>query len=205
MATSGASTGRGHGAAERSPQWRCSQNVKALLAMALASLVVCVPAQAKTRIAIRASDVAPTVGQRVTFDVRSERALGYDLRLIAVGPGQPVFRVVATITGDTSDPDPQVARHGFEIRLPRMGPSRWRGVARLMRPGRWRVVVPNVASVGVMIPNGAAMRTLAVREGQRCGPPARKLPALSMTARRFPASPFGTSSFWPLMPVIGRR
>jgi hypothetical protein len=137
--------------------------VKVLLAVAVASLVVCAPALAKLGISIRASDMAPTAGERVTFDVRSERALDYDLRLIAVGPGQSVFRVVATITGDTSDPDPHVARHGFEIHLRRVGPSRWRGVARFGRPGRWRVVVPNAAPVGVMIPNGAALLAIAVR------------------------------------------
>jgi hypothetical protein len=140
-----------------------STYVKALGAVSLVALVVCAPALAKFRISIGASDMRPTVGQRVTLVVRSERALDYDLRLIAVAPGQPVFRVVATITGDTSHPDPNVARHGFEIRLTRVAPSRWRGEARFRRPGRWRVVVPNGAPVGVIIPNGAALLTLAVQ------------------------------------------
>jgi hypothetical protein len=73
-----------------------------------------------------------------------------------------VFRVVATITGDTSHPDPNVDRHGFEIRLARIAPNRWRGTARFARPGRWRLVVPNWAPVGVVIPHGAAMLTLPV-------------------------------------------
>jgi hypothetical protein len=137
--------------------------VKVLLAVAFVLFVLCAPAVAKLGISIRAGDRAPAVCQRVTFEVRSERALAYDLRLIAVAPGQPVFRVVATITGDTSNPDPNVARHGFEIHLSRIGPSRWRGVARFRRPGRWRVVVPNAARVGVMMPNGAALLTVSVR------------------------------------------
>jgi hypothetical protein len=145
-----------------SARWRCRKGTKALSAIGLVALVVCAPALAKFRISIAASDPTPAVGQRVTIVVRSGRALGYDLRLIAVAPGQPVFRVVATITGDTSHPDPNIARHGFEIRLSRVAPNRWRGAARFPRPGRWRVVVPNGAPVGVIIPNGAALLTLVV-------------------------------------------
>jgi hypothetical protein len=128
----------------------------------LVALVLCPPAVAKFRISIAAGDATPAVDQPVTLIVRSERALDYDLRLIAVAPGQPVFHVVATITRDTSRPDPNVARHGFEIDLTRVAPNRWRGVARFARSGRWRVVVPNGAPVGVIIPNGAALLTLVV-------------------------------------------
>jgi hypothetical protein len=140
----------------------CRRGVKALGAIALAALFVCAPALAKFSISIAASDTTPAVGQRVTVTVRSGQALDYDLRLIAVAPGQPLFRVVATITGDTSRPVPNVASRGFEIALTRAAPNRWRGVARFRRPGRWRVVVPNGAPVGVIIPNGAALLTLAV-------------------------------------------
>jgi hypothetical protein len=136
--------------------------VRALAAIGLAALALCAPAFAKFAISIGASDTTPAVGQPVTLVVRSERALDYDLRLIAVAPGQPVFRVVATITGDTGRPDPNVARHGFEIDLTRVGPSRWRGTATFRRAGRWRVVVPNGAPVGVIMPNGAALLALAV-------------------------------------------
>lgn len=142
---------------------RCSTGVKALGAVGLVALVVCATASAKFSIAIAASDKTPTVGQRVTLVVGSNQALGYDLRLIAVAPGQPVFRVVATITGDTGRPIPNVQSRGFEIDLTRAGPNRWRGVARFARPGRWRVVVPNGAPVGVVVPNGVAMLALAVR------------------------------------------
>lgn len=137
--------------------------MKAFVAVGLLALVVCGSAFAKFSITIAASDTTPAVGERVKLVVRSERDLDYDLRLIAVAPGQPVFRVVATITGDTGRPIPNVQRRGFEIDLTRAAPNRWRGVARLARPGRWRVVVPNGAPVGVVIPNGVAMLTLAVR------------------------------------------
>jgi hypothetical protein len=136
--------------------------VKALAAVGFIALVVCTSALAKFTVSIAASDTTPTVGQRVTLVVRSERALDYDLRLIAVAPGEPVFRVVATITGDTSRPIRNVARRGFEINLTRAAPNRWRGVARFERAGRWRVVVPNGARVGVMGPKGAALLALAV-------------------------------------------
>jgi hypothetical protein len=141
---------------------RCRRDVKALAAIGLVGLVVCAPALAKFSISIAAGDTTPAVGQRVTLVVRSGRALAYDLRLIAVAPGKPVFRVVATITGDTSHPDPNIARNGFEIHLARIASNRWRGMARFPRPGGWRVVVPNGAPVGVIIPNGAALLTLAV-------------------------------------------
>jgi hypothetical protein len=126
------------------------------------ALVLCTPALAKFRISIAADDTTPAVGRRVTLVVRSERLVAYNLRLIAVAPGKPVFQVVATITGDTSHPDPTVARDGFEIRLTRISGSLWRGVARFPRLGRWRVVVPNGAPEGVIVPNGAALLTLAV-------------------------------------------
>jgi hypothetical protein len=137
--------------------------VKACVGVVLIALVACGSAFAKFSISVAASDRAPTVGQRVTLDVRSARSLNYDLRLIAVAPGEPVFRVVATITRDTSRPIPNVQRRGFEINLTRAAPTRWRGVARFARPGRWRVVVPNGAPVGVVIPDGVVMLTLAVR------------------------------------------
>lgn len=147
---------------EQFPRPRCRGGVKALGVAGLAALFLCAPAAAKFSISIAPSDTTPAVGQRVTVVVRSGRALDYDLRLVAVAPGKPVFRVVATITGDTSYPDPNIAQNGFEIQLARIAPDRWRGVVRFPRPGRWRVVVPNGAPVGVIIPNGAALRTLAV-------------------------------------------
>jgi ABC-type amino acid transport substrate-binding protein len=137
--------------------------MKAILVAALLALLACGPASAKFRVTVAASDAAPAVGQRVAFVVRSERPLDYDLRLVAIAPGANVFRVVATITGDTGFPDRNVKRHGFEIDLARVAPNRWRGTARFPRPGRWRVVVPNGAPVGVVIPDGVALLPLTVR------------------------------------------
>jgi hypothetical protein len=136
--------------------------VRVLIASGFTALVLCAPALAKFRVSIMASDMTPAVGQRVTVVVRAERALDFDLRLIAVAPGQPVFRVVATITGDTSRPDPNIRRHGFEIKLARVAPNRWRGLVRFPRAGRWRVVVPNWAPRGVVMPAGVARLRLAV-------------------------------------------
>jgi len=136
--------------------------MKALAAGVTLALVLCATASAKFLIAVAASDTTPAVGQPVTLIVRSERKLDYNLRLIAVAPGRNIFRVVATITGDTSRPDPNIARNGFEVPLVRIGPDRWRGTVRFRSTGRWRVVVPNGAPVGVVIPAGVAGLTLAV-------------------------------------------
>jgi hypothetical protein len=136
--------------------------MKTLAAAVILALVLCASALAKFQISVAASDTTPAVGQRVTLIVRSERRLDYNLRLIAVAPGRNTFRVVATITGDTSRPDPNIARNGFEVPLVRIAPDRWRGTVRFRSTGRWRVVVPNGAPVGVVIPAGVARLTLAV-------------------------------------------
>jgi hypothetical protein len=148
---------------DRPARLQCRKGVKALAATGFAALLLCTPAFAKFRISIAASDTTPAVGQRVTVVVRSEQALDYNLRLIAVAPGNSIFRVVATITGDTSYPDANIAHDGFEIHLVRVARNRWRGSLRFPRAGPWRVVVPNGAPVGVMMPAGAARLTLAVR------------------------------------------
>ena len=136
--------------------------MQALAAVICVALATAGSASAKFKISVTATDPTPAVGQRMTMVVRSERPLDYNLRLIAVAPGQPVFRIVATITGDTSRPDPNIARHGFEIKLTRIAPNRWQGVTRLTRKGVWRLVVPNGAPVGVIIPNGVALLPVAV-------------------------------------------
>lgn len=138
------------------------RSLKALGAMGAIALVVSAPAPAKFALTLAASDTTPKVGQSVSVIVGSDRAIQHDLRLIAVAPGRSVFRVVATITGDTMYPLINVARQGFEIPLTRIGPKRWRGVVRFHRPGRWRVVVPNFGPVGVIVPEGAALLVLAV-------------------------------------------
>jgi hypothetical protein len=141
---------------------RCRSGMKTFSSVGVAALLLAAPALAKFRITVSVSDTTPARGQRVTVLVRSEQALDYSLRLIAVAPGQPIFKVVATITGDTSYPDPAVAQHGFEIHLTRVAPNRWRGIARFGQKGTWRVVVPNGAAQGVMLPAGVARKALAV-------------------------------------------
>ena len=136
--------------------------MKAVAAAGIAALVLCAPASAKFRISIAAGDVTPAVGQRVVVVVRSERPLDYNLRLMAVAPGRDIFRVVATLTGDTSYPDPNIARNGFEVHLVRIASDRWRGTVRFRTTGRWRLVVPNGAPVGVVLPAGVARLTIAV-------------------------------------------
>ena len=136
--------------------------MRAIAATGIAALVLCAPASAKFQISVAANDVTPAVGQKVTVVVRSEQRLDYNLRLMAVAPGKNIFKVVATITGDTSYPDPNVARNGFEVRLSRIAPDRWRGTVRFRSSGRWRLVVPNGAPVGVVMPAGVARLAVAV-------------------------------------------
>ena len=136
--------------------------MKAVVATGIVALVLCAPALAKFQISVAASDTTPAVGQQVTIIVRSERRLDYNLRLVAVAPGKDILRVVATITGDTSRPEPNIAHNGFEVPLVRVAPDRWRGTVRFRSTGRWRVVVPNGAPVGVVIPVGVARLALAV-------------------------------------------
>ena len=136
--------------------------MRALAATGITALLLCGAAAAKFQISVAASDTTPRLGQPVTLTVRSEARLDYNLRLIAVAPGRDIFHVVATITGDTGRPDPNVARNGFEVRLTRVAPDRWRGTVRFRSTGRWRVVVPNGAPAGVMLPAGVARLTLAV-------------------------------------------
>lgn len=141
---------------------RCWAGVSLFVVAVLVALATSESASAKFKISIRASDRTPAAETRFTLLVTSERPLDFDLRLIAVAPGRPVFPVVATITGDTSRPMSNVARHGFEITLTRIAPNRWQGAARLNRRGVWRLVVPNGAPVGVIVPNGAALLSLPV-------------------------------------------
>ena len=136
--------------------------MKALAATGVVALVLCSAALAKFQISVAANDTTPAVGQPVTLTMRSERRLDYNLRLIAVAPGRNIFRVVATITGDTGHPAPNIARNGFEVPLVKIAPNRWRGTVRFRSTGRWRVVVPNWAPVGVVIPAGAARLALTV-------------------------------------------
>jgi hypothetical protein len=90
----------------------------------VAAAVLCGTALAKIDVSIHASTGHPRTGQKVTFVVRSGAALKWNLRLIAVAPGQQMLRVVGAFTGDTSRPDHHVHRDGFEIHLRRLAANR---------------------------------------------------------------------------------
>lgn len=165
--------------------------MKIVAATASVALALCPAASAKFAISIAASDPTPAVGQPVSVVIRSERPLDHDLRLMAVAPGRDIFSVVATLTGDTSRPDPNVARNGFEVRLGRVAPDRWRGTVRFPTAGGWRLVVPNGAPVGVVLPEGAARLALAVHD------------PCSVTRSSLPSRRHGSSRLWTALPPAG--
>jgi hypothetical protein len=122
-------------------------------AVLLALVLVFAPsASAKFKIWLTVGDRTPKVMQPVAVVVHSEAQLSFNLRLIAVAPKKPWFRVVGTVTGDVSRPHANIPHDGFEIPLHRLSNRAWRGVVRFPRPGRWQLVVPNGAPAGVMIP-----------------------------------------------------
>jgi hypothetical protein len=134
-----------------------------LVAGLLIAAMLCGEASAKVGVSIKASTATPRANQQVAFVVRCDSDLKWNLRLIAVAPGQEMLHVVGTFTGDVSHPDPHVHRHGFEIHLTRLAANRWQGKGRFPSQGRWRLYVPNEAPVGVMLPDGAAHLTILVR------------------------------------------
>jgi hypothetical protein len=130
---------------------------RCLRLLALACLVASVAAPAavaKYRLTMSIGDSTPRVGSRVTVLVHTERALPADdfIRLIAVAPGKGWYDVVGTVTGDSSLAHARIPHDGFEVRLVRVAPTRWRAVVQFPRPGRWRLVVPNGTKSGFMIP-----------------------------------------------------
>jgi hypothetical protein len=133
----------------------------ALVCVIAVALVSVPSASAKFRITLALGDSTPAVRQPFTVVLRTDMKLEHDLRLIAVAPGKGWYDVVGTVTGDSSLAHASIPRDGFEIRLTRMAPDRWRGLVRLPRAGRWRLVVPNWAPVGFAIPP-PLMRTVAV-------------------------------------------
>jgi hypothetical protein len=132
-------------------------------AIVLALALVFAPsASAKFKIWLTVGDSTPRVMQPVAVVVHSEAQLSYNLRLIAVAPKKPWFRVVGTVTGDVSRPHANIPHDGFEVPLRRLSNHAWRGVVRFPRRGRWQLVVPNGAPAGVMIPP-PARRPIVVR------------------------------------------
>ncbi len=107
---------------------------------------------AKFKLSLAVSDSTPAVRQRVTAVVRSERDLDYELKLIAVAPGKSWYDVVGVVTGDSNLAKAKIPHDGFAIRLVRKAANRWQGVVSFPRAGRWRLIVPNGAAEGFMIP-----------------------------------------------------
>jgi hypothetical protein len=126
-----------------------------LLVIALCVTGVATPAAlAKGRISVALGDATPVVGQPFTVYVRTGWVVPSNdwLRLIAVAPQKDWYDVVGTVTGASSRTHANIPHDGFEIKLVRVGPRNWRAVARLPRPGRWRLVVPNGTHLGFMVP-----------------------------------------------------
>jgi hypothetical protein len=136
--------------------------VRAFLAIVAVVLAVAPPAAAKLRLGLRVGDSNPRVGQLVTVVLSSERRLGYDLKLIAVAPGESWYDVVGTITGDSSRANARIPRDGFAVPVARVAGNRWRARVRFPRAGRWRLLIPNGAPEGFMIPP-PVVRVVSVR------------------------------------------
>ena len=130
-----------------------------LLALFLCIAAICAPtAFAKGTLTVRISDRTPAVGERFAVDVQTDYVVPRNdwLRLIAVAPGKGWYDVVGAVTGDSSRARATLPHDGFEIALKRVGAKKWHALVRLLRPGRWRLVVPNGTHVGFMVPPPAA-------------------------------------------------
>ena len=151
--------------------------MRLVLALGLIALVVTGVASAKLDLSLFVSDVHPSVRQPVAVLVRSEQPTyrACLVRVVGVAPGASVSRTVdAFVLGaDAKEavqgPDgPMYLRvhrarpHGFMLRLRRAGPHRFVGTVRFLRPGSWRLVVPNECAPGEMFP-WPATRTVLVR------------------------------------------
>lgn len=125
------------------------------LAVVVAVACIATPvALAKFRMTMALGDSTPRAGQPFTVVVHTGEAippLDY-IKLIAVAPGKGLYDVVGKVTGDSSLSRADIPHDGFQIKLVRTGPKDWRAVARLPRPGRWRLVVPNGTKDGFSIP-----------------------------------------------------
>ena len=82
--------------------------------------------------------------------------------LIAVAPGRNIFRVVATITGETRRPDPNVARPGFE------GASCPGGAEPLARGSAHRCEIPVVLLTSARSPAQDGLRSRDGHRGRAC-------------------------------------
>ena len=128
--------------------------MKARVLVGVAVLALCVApvASAKFKMWLTIGDSTPRIGQSVTVVLHAERDLDYDLKLIAVAPGKSWYDVVGRVTGDSSRARASIPRDGFAVPVTRIAPNRWRALVKFPRPGRWRLIIPNGAPVGFMIP-----------------------------------------------------
>jgi len=109
-------------------------------------------ASAKIKLWLSVSDGTPRVRQPVTVVLRSEVNLRYDLKLIAVAPGKSWYDVVGVVTGDSVLAKANIPHDGFAVPVVRIAPNRWRARVKFPRAGRWRLIIPNEAPEGFMIP-----------------------------------------------------
>jgi hypothetical protein len=135
--------------------------VRVLVVLSVLALCLAPAASAKFKLWLTVGDSTPTVGQPVTVVLHSGVGLDYDLKLIAVAPGKSWYDVVGVVTGDSRIAKAKIPRDGFGVPVRRTAPNRWRAFVRFPRPGRWRLIIPNGAPVGFMIPP-PVMRTIVV-------------------------------------------
>ena len=131
---------------------RGSVKTRVLVGVAVLALCVTPIASAKFKMWLTVGDSTPRIGQSVTVVLRAERNLDYDLKLIAVAPGKSWYDVVGRVTGDSSRARASIPRDGFAVPVTRVAPNRWRAFVKFPRAGRWRLIIPNGAPVGFMIP-----------------------------------------------------
>jgi len=125
---------------------------RVLIGVAVLALCVAPVASAKFKMWLTVGDSTPRIGQSVTVVLHAERNLHYDLKLIAVAPGKSWYDVVGRVTGDSSRARASIPRDGFAVPVRRVAPNRWRAFVKFPRAGRWRLIIPNGAPVGFMIP-----------------------------------------------------
>jgi len=135
--------------------------VKALASIGIAALCFAPAASAKIKLSLTVSGHAK-VGSPVTVVLGAARPLDFDLKLIAVGPGKSWYGVGGRVSGDSSLARADIPHDGFAVRVVRTAPDRWRALVRFPRPGTWRLVIPNEAPQGFMIPP-PVMRAVVVR------------------------------------------
>jgi hypothetical protein len=126
--------------------------MRVLIAAALLALCVVPIASAKFKMWLVVADSSPRVGQPITVVLHSERALDYNLKLIAVAPRKSWYDVVGVVTGESGVAKASIPRDGFAVRVVRIAPDRWRALVKFPRVGRWLLVIPNGAPDGFMIP-----------------------------------------------------